>query len=187
MIPTFTTKRLTIRPFSLNDAESFHRNYAADESNHKYYAAPVYTLAKIRYLIEYWEIRQKRGGEARWAIENNSNHEVIGIIALYFNKQSLSGEVCFGIGKEYWGSGLMREALDELFRYGFNTLKLEKIIAACDVRNKRAVGVIKKCGMSYEKTVQEDCSESCYFNIYKRVNTLKQKMEDSSGSMPNSV
>lgn len=170
MIPTFTTQRLTMRQFSLNDAESFYRNYAADENNHKYYAMPVYSLAKVRSLIEYWNFRQNRGNEARWAIENNLDHEVIGIIALYFDEQSLSGEVCFGIGKQYWGNGLMREALDELFRYGFNTLKLKIITAACDVRNERAISVIKKCGMSYEKTVREDCSDCCYFDIYKKVN-----------------
>ena len=168
MIPTFTTLRLTMRPFWSNDAESFYRNYAADAENHKYYAAPVYSFTKVKQLIEYWHIRQKQGGEARWAIEYNLNHEVIGIIALYFDEHSLSGEVCFGIGKEYWGKGLMREALDEIFCFGFNILRLKKIIAACDVRNVRAVGVIKKCGMSYKRTVPEDRSDCCYFDIYEK-------------------
>ena len=86
----------------------------------------------------------------------------------HFDEHSLSGEVCFGIGKEYWGKGLMREALDEIFCFGFNILRLKKIIAACDVRNVRAVGVIKKCGMSYKRTVPEDRSDCCYFDIYEK-------------------
>lgn len=170
---TFKTKRLTMRQFCLDDAESFYLNYALDAENHQYYAAPVYSLDKVKKLIEYWNIRQIRNNEMRWAIENNENREVIGIIALYYNKQQLTGEVCFGIGKTYWGNGLMREILDALFCHTFAYLKLERVIAACDVRNERAISVLKKCGMTYKKTVQEKCSKCCYFDVYEKTADIK--------------
>lgn len=171
MTPTLTTQRLMMRQFCPNDAESFYRNYAEDAENHQYYALPVYSLEKVKDLIEYWAIRQNVGSEVRWAIENRANHEVIGIVALYYNKQHQTGEIRFGIGKEYWGKGLMREALYELFQYCFTILRLKEITAACDLRNKRAISVIKKCGMTYKKTVQEECSGRYYFNIYKKTNS----------------
>lgn len=136
-----------------------------------YYELDDNSLEKVKDLIEYWAIRQNVGSEVRWAIENRANHEVIGIVALYYNKQHQTGEIRFGIGKEYWGKGLMREVLYELFQYCFTILRLKEITAACDLRNKRAISVIKKCGMTYKKTVQEECSGRYYFNIYKKTNS----------------
>lgn len=170
MIPTFFTPRMIIREFSADDAESFFANYASNADNHKYYSDAVYTLPKVRSLIDFWSLQYREGGRIRWAIEYKENGEVIGLVSLLYNEQTMKGEVCFGIGQEYWGKGLMCEALMVVFRYCFCELQIKELIAACDIRNVNAIAVMKKCGMTFEKIIQENCSQYRHFCVYKKDN-----------------
>ena len=164
--------RLIARDFRQSDANSFYQNYAANKENHQYYSDAVYSLAKVRELIKFWKKQQKNNNIIRWAIEHKQNHRVIGIVALYYDDQLIHGEICFGIGKEYWGNGFMHEILNEIFRYCFVVLQLQEIMAACDVRNERAIAVIEKCGMIFDKHVQENCTNQSVFCIYKKYNDM---------------
>ena len=51
---------------------------------------------------------------------------------------------------EYWGKGIGVEAVNLLFKYGFNTLNYHKILASVNTSNTRSLGMCKKLGFIEE-------------------------------------
>ncbi len=52
----------------------------------------------------------------------------------------------------YWGKGLATEAAQASLRYGFEALKLDRIVALAYPENLASQRVMEKIGMHYEKT-----------------------------------
>ncbi|MBX3569946.1 MAG: GNAT family N-acetyltransferase [Rhizobiaceae bacterium] len=63
---------------------------------------------------------------------------------------SQSAQVGYWIGEPFAGKGYMPEALKLLCRYGFDTLGLHRIEAACIPGNNRSVRVLEKAGFRRE-------------------------------------
>lgn len=63
---------------------------------------------------------------------------------------SQSAHVGYWIGERYGGRGLMTEAVRLLVRFGFDTLRLHRIEAACIPGNVRSIRVLEKAGFQRE-------------------------------------
>jgi len=82
--------------------------------------------------------------------------EVIGECGLLMpNVEHETGELIFRYSTKYWGHGYATEAAKEMIKYGFDTLKLHRIEAICDVRNKMSARVLEKLGMKLEGRLRE--------------------------------
>jgi RimJ/RimL family protein N-acetyltransferase len=62
--------------------------------------------------------------------------------------------VLYALAKRYWGKGLATEGARASLRYGFEHLKLKRIMAAALVDNNASRRVLEKIGLRYEKTFQ---------------------------------
>ena len=80
----------------------------------------------------------------------NFNKEIIGSVGLYINQKEKRAEVGYSLSKKFWGNGIIPEAVNEIFIYGFNELGLEKIFAQTDLRNLPSQSVMKKMNMIQE-------------------------------------
>lgn len=58
------------------------------------------------------------------------------------------------LSKDYWGKGLMPEAVKEVLRYLFRDEKLDFLLVSHYVWNERSRRVIEKCGFRYLKTIR---------------------------------
>lgn len=68
---------------------------------------------------------------------------------------ALSGrEIGYVLSKDYWGQGLMPEAVQTVIRYLFDAEGLDFILAGHFDRNSRSRRVIEKCGFQYIKTTK---------------------------------
>jgi ribosomal-protein-alanine N-acetyltransferase len=56
------------------------------------------------------------------------------------------------IATNYWGHGLATEAASAFIKYGFDSLKLNKIVAMIDTRNDASVAIVKKVGFTLAST-----------------------------------
>ena len=63
-------------------------------------------------------------------------------------------EIFYGLSKDQWGKGIATEAATTVLAYGFETLKLDRIVAVTDPRNAASVKVIEKLGMIYRNKVE---------------------------------
>jgi ribosomal-protein-alanine N-acetyltransferase len=60
------------------------------------------------------------------------------------------GEVGFDLAHDWWGQGLMAEALRAIMDYGFEVLKLKAVYAITDPGNYRALRLLKRLGFLLE-------------------------------------
>ena len=60
----------------------------------------------------------------------------------------------YALAKRDWGTGLTTEGARASLRYGFEHLKLERIMAAALVDNNASRRVLEKSGLRHEKTFQ---------------------------------
>lgn len=89
---------------------------------------------------------------------------------------SMSGrEIGYVLSKEYWGRGLMPEAVQAVVEYAFSTLKLDFLMVGHFAWNTQSRKVIEKCGFQYVKTIdyttRYETTEKCMEYILYNPNT----------------
>jgi len=93
-----------------------------------------------------------------WAICLKENNILIGNIG-YFRMQPENhrAEVGYMLATEFQGKGIMQEALTEIIKYGFETMKLHSIEAVTDPENYSSWNLLEKNGFIREGHFKEDC------------------------------
>ncbi len=62
-------------------------------------------------------------------------------------------EIGYVLSKDYWGQGIMPEAVKAVIGYLFDTVKLDFIFVGHFDFNRQSARVIEKCGFKYIKTL----------------------------------
>jgi len=88
--------------------------------------------------------------ELRLAIRLCSDGRLVGGIGLHPQVEHQRAELGYWIGVPCWGNGYATEAARELVRYGFETLKLNRIFAGHFEGNPGSRAILLKLGMRYE-------------------------------------
>jgi RimJ/RimL family protein N-acetyltransferase len=92
-----------------------------------------------------------RGEVIRWAIRRPGDTRLVGTATLFrFSAQNLRAEIGYILGREHWGQGLMREAMDAILDYAFGPLGLQRIEADTDPRNAASIGMLERLGFVRE-------------------------------------
>ncbi len=68
-------------------------------------------------------------------------------------------EIGYVLSRDYWGRGLMTEAVKEAIRWLFDDVGLDFITVGHFTRNDRSRRVIEKCGFEYVKTIPFDTQD----------------------------
>ncbi len=146
----FETERLILRKWVESDAESVYE-IARDEhvgpacgwEPHKDIEESLFILKNI-LMNDY-----------TFAITLKEDNKVIGNIGFItmpvsrYCENEHQHEIGFWLGYSYWGKGYMPEACKCLMMYGFEQLKLEKIICTHVIENDNSERVQKKCNFTY--------------------------------------
>ena len=88
-------------------------------------------------------------------------------------------EIGYVLSKDYWGQGLMSEAVKEVIRYLFEDVGLDAILCGHFIWNKRSQRVQEKCGFVHYGSgvyrTQMDTDEEDEVNILWKKDWLKLK------------
>ena len=149
------TDRLTLRPFKESDLQDLYAYASVDGVGQMAGWLPHKNLDESRRILNMF-IREKK----TLALEYQG--KVIGSLGidLYNEKDypeftALTGrEIGYVLSKDYWGQGLMPEAVNAVIRYLFDTENLDFLICGHFERNARSRRVIEKCGFRYSRTVR---------------------------------
>lgn len=81
-----------------------------------------------------------------------SASEAFGVIAYVAGKDvyRFSAEVGYWIGEDYWGRGIMTEALDTFSAYLFETFEINRLYAGIFSSNPASARVLEKAGYTRE-------------------------------------
>jgi [ribosomal protein S5]-alanine N-acetyltransferase len=168
------TARLYLRQFTPDDLDDLYRIYS-DSEVMKYLSRGVRnreeTAADLFEIIADWE----KHGFGLWAVVNKENHQLIGDGGLRFLGKTSEVEVGYVLEKAYWGKGLASEVAAASLKYGFEVLKLDKIVAVADTENIASRRVMEKVGMKYQHNFDYYDRDRVYYAISRE--TYQAKIE----------
>ncbi|WP_250278255.1 GNAT family N-acetyltransferase [[Clostridium] colinum] len=162
---TLETDRLFLRTFTENDLDDFFE-YAKTEEIGLNAGWIPHTSKEDSKIILNMFIKDKN----TFAIVYKKNNKVIGSISLSKDKlRSGVNSKCLGyvLSKDYWGKGIMTEAVKKIVQYCFVTLDLDILSVSHFKDNIASKRVIEKNGFIYEGTIRKS------FLLYN--GTLKDK------------
>jgi len=155
--PVLQTPRFILRQLQAADAADIFR-YRSDPEVMRYIPRPLATceadaLATINMIAEAYS---KEDG-INWAMELKSTGEVAGVIGYVHRKPEHNrAEVGYALRRDLHRQGLMREALVEVLRYGFEEMNLHSIEAIIDAENVASGGLLENVGFRQEAYFMED-------------------------------
>ena len=154
---TIATERLTLRRFTIEDAENMYYNWASDPEVTKYLTwQPHESLEQTAEILQQWEAGYSKNEFYQWAIELNDIEQPIGSISVVsLNEDVQSAELGYCIGKSWWHQGYTTEAVEAVIRFLMAEVGAGRVWSQHDVANPNSGEVMKKAGMDYEGTLRQ--------------------------------
>ncbi len=145
------TERLLLREITLDDKEGLFKLYSNLEVQ-KYTGEPlVDSMEEMEKAIRVRISDYKKYGYGRWATFLKSGMKFVGWAGLAYLPEFDEIDLGYRFLPEYWGIGIATEASQAILTYGFDQLKLKKIIAIAMKENKASFKVMEKIGMEFDK------------------------------------
>jgi RimJ/RimL family protein N-acetyltransferase len=155
-LPTITSDRLLLRPFTLSDAADVQRlagDWAVADTTLNI-PHPYPDGAAERWIIGHAERFQRRE-ILTLAVTVRATGELAGCISLRLHDDHGRAEMGYWMGVPYWNRGYCSEAARALVAYGFEQMALNRIYAHHLTRNPASGRVMQKAGMTYEGTQRQ--------------------------------
>jgi ribosomal-protein-alanine N-acetyltransferase len=154
--PQLTTDRLRLRAPTLKDAAAFRAVLSAPGVT-RFSNWPDAPTASQGERYARWMTKLHGSGKGcAWIIEHRPSKKLIGAIRFNrFDKKWHVGEVGYEIHPDYWGSGLMTEAVRAVAACGHQTFRLNRLEAWTLPGNGASDRVLEKAGFTYEGTLRQ--------------------------------
>ncbi|OGT27683.1 MAG: GNAT family N-acetyltransferase [Gammaproteobacteria bacterium RBG_16_66_13] len=150
-LPTLTTARLVLRPFTLADVPDVQRLAGDREiASTSLHIPHPYPDGVAEQWISTHKDRFVRDEAAVFAVTRADTGEVIGANGLEIRRDHARAEMGYWIGKAFWNQGCATEAGREVLRFAFEDLQLERVFAEHFKRNPASGRVMQKLGMTRE-------------------------------------
>jgi len=155
--PTLETPRLLLRKLSLEDATYFQQ-IRSDERVMEFMDSNSHLEIENseKFISENLEnYAQKKA--ISWALIEKSSRNFIGDFSFWaIDRKNSRAEVGYVLRPEYWGKGFMKEALEEIFKFGFLKLNLHSLEANINPANNKSRSLLLKLGFVKEGYFKEN-------------------------------
>jgi RimJ/RimL family protein N-acetyltransferase len=161
------TPRLRLRQFTHDDLNDLCRLYSNPDLMRyigKGTRTKNETQTALSSIIKHYE-----HGFGMWAVIYKDDGKLIGRCGLCFLDKTLEVELGYLLAQSYWGKGLATEASHTSLKYGFEILKLDKIVAIAQPENIASRRVMEKVGMKYERDAYFYNKDVVYYAISRDV------------------
>jgi len=167
------TERLVLRPFELNDLDDLFEYASVDGVGQMAGWLPHKDKEKSLNILKMF-IEEKK----TFALVKD--HKVIGSLGIESYSEDIlpeyenecGKELGFVLSKNYWGQGLMCEAVNRVIKYLFEEEKLDFIICGHFIDNHQSQRVQEKCGFkeikTYKYVTRYDVIKESVISIIKR-------------------
>ena len=173
---TIETERLILRNWHISDLDDLHEfasnKKVADLAGFRLRNSKEESLMALQRFItasddSLWEVELKELDKLLvWAIELKELNKVVGWIELHNATSGPSGEtfsyskeIGFTLAEEFWGQGLMPEAIRRFTKYLFDEEEIDGIVCSHYTQNSQSEKAIQKCGFKF---YLEDDDEKYY-------------------------
>ena len=165
-MPEIETSRLCLQPITADKlgalaqlwSEAAVMRYLPSGKPHSVEA----TQTELNYMLEHW----CQYGFGTWALRFKGQREFVGYCVLQYLHEEPSGvsaevlrhvkevELGYGLAKKYWGQRIASEAASAVLRYGFEVVKLPRVVAAIHKDNIVSQRILEGLGMKFQADMQ---------------------------------
>lgn len=174
--PILRTERLLLRQFVDDDLENVFKGLSHPDII-KYYGVSFQTLEATREQMTFFADLEKNETGIWWAVCSADNTIFYGAGGLSsLSKEHRKAEIGFWLISDFWGNGIMKEAMPLLCNYGFDNLGLHRIEGFVESENKNCKNAMAKLDFQHEGTMKECEIKNGKFislDIYAKLKTTK--------------
>lgn len=172
-----STGRLTLRPWREEDLEDFYAYASVDGVGQMAGWTPHKNRQESQRILDRFIAHKKT-----FALELKESGKVIGSVGIerYDEKEfpemepRRCREIGFVLSREYWGRGLMPEAVREVIRYLFEEEGADVLLCGRSLSNRQSGRAQEKCGFTFyrmfphENQATGDCSDGVMNVLWRR-------------------
>lgn len=153
-LPVLQTERLVLRALRQTDfgmiADLLSDPQVIQYVNRGSQPAPI----RARRLLNQIRSSSANLDSIHYGICWRDTESVIGLASFqHWSEHGRTAQVGYIVDKSMWGKGVATEAVRRLLRFGFDELQLSKVEARCYEANHMSIQVLRKLGMSRERTI----------------------------------
>lgn len=149
-IENIETERTIMRRLSKEDAIDFY-NLNLDKEVLKYTGDQPFEniQASIDFLTNYDQY--EKYGVGRLAVIDKRTFKFIGWCGLRYSREKNEYDIGFRFLKNYWNKGFATETAKKCLEYGFEALKIDRIVGRAMKENIGSIKVLEKIGMKFKE------------------------------------
>ncbi|MCK9780496.1 MULTISPECIES: GNAT family N-acetyltransferase [Enterobacterales] len=145
------TPRLHLREWRESDKAPFFSEINSSPEVMRYFPCTLSQLESDNMVEIIREKFIQQNGWGMWAVELKETQEFIGFVGLNIPVAPLPFNPCVEIGwriaKKFWRKGYTYEAALAVFKFAFEILALDEVVAFTAMSNLPSQGVMQKLGM----------------------------------------
>ena len=170
------TERLTLRPWTTDDLEDFFEYASIEGLGQMAGWTPHKSIEESAFVLNLFI-----EGKKTFAIELKETGKVIGSVGIEEpdpdpEAEKLGREIGYALHKNYWGRGLVPEAVKRVIAWCFEELHYDYLTCSHFDWNMQSKRVIEKCGFRYFSTTR---SETRYDTVENSMNYIRYKENDT--------
>ncbi|MFH2037005.1 MAG: GNAT family protein [Candidatus Zixiibacteriota bacterium] len=156
IFPDLETERLYLRQLTDEDIGFIYKQFS-DPQVAKYLMdePPVKEIAEAQGIIDFYKEPELKTRN-RWGIVLKNDNQLVGTIGYHkWIKKYFRAEIGFDLHPDFWGRGIMMEALRIVIRHGFTTMGLNRIDGLVYIDNNRCLKLMERSGFKREGILQD--------------------------------
>ncbi len=153
MLPILETNRLILRPITMGDAQDIFE-YARDPEVTKLLEwGPSKSIDETKQITAEWISNYVQNRVAPWGIVDKKLNKVIGTIEARIAITSPTlAELGYCLSRNYWGKGIMVEAIKSVVQYLFVQRYINEVIAFVRTDNVQSQRLLEKIGFCVDQS-----------------------------------
>jgi [ribosomal protein S5]-alanine N-acetyltransferase len=172
--PILTTERLTLRQLVINDEQEIFTLRSDNEINKYLDRKRAKTIDDARSFIDKISENIHKNDSVYWAITFSDKNILIGTICLFgFSDENDKCEIGYELLTNFQGQGIMREALEKVIDYAFNTIKVKKIEAFFHRDNQRSIKLLEKFSFRNSNDPDKTNPDLIYYHLINSIDNLQ--------------
>lgn len=152
------TERLILREFAPEDWRAIY-SYQNDPRYLEFYKWEHRSEQDVKAFVQKFVDQQQQAPRTKFqlAIVTPGENKLIGNVGIRKpDSQATRAELGYELDPRVWNNGYATEAAAAMLRFGFETLRLHRVMAHCIANNTNSRRVLEKLGMRQEGHLREN-------------------------------
>ena len=142
MLPSITTKRLKLRPWSRADVDALHSLWTEPAVRRYLWDENVVSREQVVDIVE-----SAVDDLGFWCMEKKREPGLIGFCGFRRIQEPGRIELLYGLRPDHWGAGFATEAAGAALEYLWSSTGVSRVYAESDAPNYKSIAVMLRLGM----------------------------------------